>query len=1270
VDFLNARPLLPWPGKLSTFKRVALAEKYGTAGGAQDGIDIRAEMEDGTVLAVQCKDWKRFDSAKGAAAMEKAEKGYTDAQAYLLVLTQPEIPPTLQKEAKLRGKWRIVGRDALSSWFLSGKLLSTDEQKRLVRTHFGEPWLRALFPISSDELLVSPSKFFQQKNLIRHDAALHGQATVDLAESLAETMAGRAAPRVVILTATGGQGKSRLLKAVAEELEAQHPDRDVFFQNDSADREAESFGLRGDVFNNASVFIDDAHRLENLRQRLLKRIAESPGATLLIAARPNSTEALKGKLRNAGFRDEDWVERAVPKLAFADRKTIASELLADGNDELAAWLADQSADCLLVCTAGAELFHSGAVGLDLVGSPDFRRKVFDHLMDSSLAELFPGDPSTVKTAVLLLKLISLAGPVPSGDENSRKLAQVAGCKPAAIDELIPQLECAGLLRLTRKTIRVTPDLLSDHLAYDVAYGKGKQPTLVHDLIQTFGETAFASVFGNLAEAEWRAKLEGTAESYLDGLWEKVEAGFRDPANDWQLELLKRWREFAVYQPEKTLKLAEMVIQSERQRIGEGTAELRYNGIRIDGLAILLDELPELLAPVANHHPAFREEALDLLWELGLLTRGPDESTTCPVGWEKIVKTASFKWLRTAGPEGVFAWLKLWVLRDEGVEHLACGGELLALIAGQWFRGDFERVWSEGDKIVIQQGSVQGPETSKFQLRVIQWLASEVVPLGDVAAHSALGLIRSGRITEWENETDRELFTASLSMIRDVAARWPGAVIRVSLWRKLSSIARRADCEGAIDAKRLRSDFAPGLEARLCQLASSYAHQEWGYEALKTYPEQSEYTLAEQWWEDLMATSIREMRARDGTVGSTLGRLEALAGELRRFRWNCSFNGIAWKWAEEFPNERTDVIESLFVNANHELANSATAFLPTLRADDPESISCWIAALKHPSATIRGSTIGQLGRKGVARIGEIARCLGELAASNDGAIVEDVLWLLSWRGTEMSIYEKAVESSLRVEALNDRAVGRLGDYLTRSAGNGGRDHDSELLRRFFAQLSECQSIRSLLPDHTLHSFHRNYPKSMFGVYMARIRAGRELPFLLHGWSLGPLGDESDYERIGRELIDLTGGEDRINQFDLRTLFSQAIIQHDAVLAGRLLTERIGRMDDEALIELAGDGTCSVVDESEEFLRAILKRISMHKPAERRRLERALISCSVPKSWSSSNGEVDGEYLWAKSNAEALAAHYRGDPQLGHFFGEIVKDQNARFSNTTKWDFDEE
>ena len=97
LDFLNAQPLLPWPGRKAIYKRVIRAEKIGTPGGPQNGVDVRAIMEDHTILVVQCKDRPGLQPKEGKAAMDLAEEKYRGADAYFLAVTSKNVSLGIQK---------------------------------------------------------------------------------------------------------------------------------------------------------------------------------------------------------------------------------------------------------------------------------------------------------------------------------------------------------------------------------------------------------------------------------------------------------------------------------------------------------------------------------------------------------------------------------------------------------------------------------------------------------------------------------------------------------------------------------------------------------------------------------------------------------------------------------------------------------------------------------------------------------------------------------------------------------------------------------------------------------------------------------------------------------------------------------------------------------------------------------------------------------------------------------------------------------------------
>ena len=1270
--FLNSSPLLPWPGTPTVFKKVLLAEKWGAPGGSQDGIDIRAEMDDGTILAIQCKDSRRYDPKKAKAAMNKAEREFKDASAYFLVLTQLDVPLTLRKEADRRGNWRVVGRDTLSDWFLSGKFLPPSEQKQLVDDFFGRAEMRRLFPISGDELLITPPSFFQRKNLIRHDGELHGDQSIQLAEALATRMANALRPRVSVLIAAGGQGKTRLLKAVADLLASKHPERNVLFQNDSADKQAEDYGLRADVFSGTAIFIDDAHRLENLRARLLERVSKTSDATLLIAARPNSLEALRKKLRESGFSEEDWIEEQVPVLGFRDRMSIASELLQNQNGELAKWLAEQSKDCLLVCTVGAELFASGQIGDFLIGSLDFKQRVFGHLVESSLFSLFQDDPKARELAECLLRITAVAGPLRTNDEILRKIAKLAHCPPFQIERLLPQLQQTGLIRLSRGSISVIPDLLADHLVYDSAYGEGRMPTLIRDVITAFGSHGLANLFSSLGEAEWRARQESKSESYLDELWLAVEELLQDPDDDRIFAFLESWKKFAIFQPERTLALAEIIRGHELERLEKGRPEIRYGGVRYDSISMHLRKLPEILSPVAVYHPDSREEALDLLWDIGLTQKDGDLTVGNPTAWNVIIQTASYGTWATGGPEGVLKWLKKWAKRKEGRCSLVKGEPFLSDISSQWFSSKFRD--STVEFRIFQKMAARTNSVNGFRDDVLNWISSEVITTGENPSWSAFrslqaaGRLKVRRVDPETNTVsiERPMAEGVLSLLHKILESSQNDFFRCEIWRYASEkTAEESREENSIDWKGLRKLVSTDLGFKLVRIASGFAIHEWRLERLATTEDSKDYETSKRWWAEFASVTARELRAAQVDVSVSLEVIAKANSSLVNFGHRPMWDHLAEAWSASFLSERRSVIEELFKSPGHGLVPCLGYFIGlTSETDNEEAESLTLQALTHTDNRIREAALKRLSRRDVKYRMRIGERLRKMAASDDRSIIAGMVRFISWNQYEATPYFDEVLGSLNGKALSTEDLMQIGEAIASLIEYSKHEVSKELLSAIFERLKSEIDLNKALSDHTRSILHSTFPHEMYDVYLSRVRQGVGLPWALDDWALRELAKDSDFPSLSQNLLreTLEANEDLFYLF--RELFDVAVALVKPSFAGDLLLAELENRSLEKIVELTGSGHGSVVYDSPKFLRQLLGKINSLPTREAIKLNRRLVYLAGPNSWSSSGGKIDKECLWARERASALAEEFRSDPLLREFFLTIIDHQDDTFRNFSR------
>jgi hypothetical protein len=1265
VDFLNANPLLPWPGKPFRFKRSIAAEKWGLAGGAQDGIDMRADMEDGTILAVQCKDWQNVDPTKARKAMDKAENEFERARAYFLVFTATEIPKQVQDEAEHRGNWRVIGRDTLSSWFFAGKFLDLEAQKRLIKQHFGASWLEKLFPQPWDELLIPSSQFFDRNNFIRHDANLQGKEFMDLAETLA-TAVGEGNPRITILSATGGQGKTRLLKATAELVESKYPNRKVRFHNDSAGVDAEDYGVRCVDFEDLCLFIDDAHRLENVRKRLLRTVMESRTSSVLIAARPNNIRALEVRLEESGFRENDWQKFEVPTLDRAGRRALAVEILENDDGRTPDYLADESERCPLICTVGAELIRSGGFGLDILKSDDFKRRVFDRLMESSLDHLFLGDPEYRKTSELCLRTIAFISPVSKSDELAVYLASVMNRNSIDIDPILSRLEEAGLLRVARGSLRVIPDLLSDHLVYDTAYGSGRVPSLVRNLMKNPSDSGLTMIFANLAEAEWRARQEGQKDSFLVSMWENLRDILGHPENQQIFGLLNAWQKIAIFQPERTLELAHIFLDHESSRIAAGIAAIRYNGFRYDSISMHLGKLPDLLAPVALHHQDHRPAALELLWRIGCMKSDPTPSQDdFPAAWQTIARTASLAHWENGGPRDTFEWLKSWAQKTDGSAMLEKGSSFPSKVARQWFQLQFTRNWK--DHKAIRDFSTY---LESFQGEVLGWIETEIISVGIGPCWSVLPVIYAAGYERLETDTVSEVAVDSLTancrrMLRKILDLYDDPVLRFSIWKYLSErVAEEEHDRIKIEWLTLRNLIICDPYFQFVRLASGFQIEEWNHEELKMWRKIEDYDAVVQWWSDLASQTVSELRRINPSIKESMEQLDHVGSSLSRFRERVFWNVVAEAWSKLFPRERSAVLEELMEFPEHTLVPCLGHFLGLKDETDCEFAETYsLCALLHQDDRIRRAVLTRLSWRDVKRREPIAEQLRVMSASENPEITGAIVSFISWNQSEAGPYFDEVLLALNVAVLSTAELVRVAETVAKLIKFSNYRISSKLMGSFFMRLESEVDLNMIFPDYVVAIFHEHFPLEIFRVHHNRIRAGKFLSWLVDDGFLSGLPEHlgrAEFEKTARELLNETLCADDDYFHPLRQLFDFSVARVSPGFAAGLLAEKLlmqpcAVQTMERIVDLTGAGHGSVVYDAPDFTKQLLEAISLLPVIEAKELRGQMVFRAVPRCWSSSNGNIDGEYLWAKNRASQLAEHYRSDTLLRSFYLAIVKNQ---------------
>jgi len=250
--------LLTWEGfqrfcvdLIAKLPGVRRCREQGVVGDPQQGIDIVAEMQDGTTHVYQCRRVRQFGPAVARRSMDRATY---KADAYSFVISRLATS-AVRKAIGRRRRWDMLDLRDVSN-LVHG--LPQEAARRLVLTHFGAEWVSRFLGISPVGCYVPPEDYFttlqDPGRLFNHSWKLVGRRSHLVQAMRFVRLHGRAA----ILFGRGGIGKTRILFEVTKRLSRLRPDDRVYFVNPSVPLAAE---VVGELPHEPCVLIvDDAHR--------------------------------------------------------------------------------------------------------------------------------------------------------------------------------------------------------------------------------------------------------------------------------------------------------------------------------------------------------------------------------------------------------------------------------------------------------------------------------------------------------------------------------------------------------------------------------------------------------------------------------------------------------------------------------------------------------------------------------------------------------------------------------------------------------------------------------------------------------------------------------------------------------------------------------------------------------------------------------------------------------------------------------------------------
>jgi len=411
---------------------------------------------------------------------------------------------------------------------------------------------------------------------------------------------------LLLLKAPGGSGKSRLLLEAARSASGRSG-TPVFFADSAASWSAADINLLPRT-SAAVVVFDDGHRRPDLDRIIAACRQHNDAVRYLVSCRPSAV-ALVTPLVSSLLASGDPPELDLPPLAKLDAEALARHYLGDSFHELAARLVAVADRNPLVVRVGARCIAEHRVLPEVLErTPEvFRRVVLNRLLD---------DPALTSSNAAanrrILEVVSAIGPVVTeNDELVKQLADIAGLPDHEVRRLLATLERAKFLLRRGRVVRVSPDVLADHLLYIAAVDDLGRPTgFVDRMVAVFG-SSLENILANAAELDWRSETVDGPDSVLRAVWRDLLERLPTFSYRQRDDLARQLKRAAIFAPVEVVRICQWLVghpdaPEDEALVGWGLEDSPDRSI---------DAITELLGLIATH-PDFTKRCTGMLWSLG------------------------------------------------------------------------------------------------------------------------------------------------------------------------------------------------------------------------------------------------------------------------------------------------------------------------------------------------------------------------------------------------------------------------------------------------------------------------------------------------------------------------------------------------------------------------------------------------------------------------------------------------------------------------------
>lgn len=593
--------------------------KNGRRGQNQDGVDICGRPKNPKLLGgiqCKCKDGILSKSLTESDVKEEVER----AKNFEPKLSQFIIATTAPKDAKIEEYARKITEDHVKKGLFSVHIMGWEDIKeRLddfprVRDKYYPQRNNDLKDIDESQIHLKSFLTFDEfsfrclesTKLLNHTYQFVGRNDILLQlDNFIESD-----KEIAFLPGRGGIGKSRILIEFGNNFESKHSEWELRFISENP---LTKDSIRELPKRNCVIIIDDAHRREDLTI-LLETVRQAnilikSSVKIILVFRPYGLNYIKSSCYRYGFdrKIEEILE--VQELKRKEKEDLGKSILGENHYQYLDALIQVAKDSTIVLVIGAKLIAEDKVWPALLAQEkEFQDVVFGRFQD----DILEGVISDLDRALCkkILSIISILSPIRRDEEFAQSVSVFLKVPKYELNRALDTLERCRVLHCVGSKLRITPDVLSDHILYQSCIMlDGNSNGYSQEIFDNFEDIYFENILNNLSELDWRVTRQKGETDLLVETWDNLEEKFKMSSNLDRAVLLEKLGRVAYFQPQRTLGLIEYAITNSLE-----TSEKDCSPFYEFTHENVLGKIPSLLKNISYNFEYF-PKSCELLWDL-------------------------------------------------------------------------------------------------------------------------------------------------------------------------------------------------------------------------------------------------------------------------------------------------------------------------------------------------------------------------------------------------------------------------------------------------------------------------------------------------------------------------------------------------------------------------------------------------------------------------------------------------------------------------------